>query len=51
MHLMPAYFVMAEAKISDLNQDDRTERLKDAEDYLFAAYCNFIKYKEDMPAE
>ena len=47
MLLMPAYFVLAEAYISDKNtSEEKEDRLKRAEDVLFAAYMAIINNKD-----
>jgi hypothetical protein len=47
MLLMPAYFVLAEAYISDKNtSEEKEDRLKRAEDVLFAAYMAIVKNKD-----
>jgi len=44
MVIMPAYFVLAEAYISDDHKsEERSSRLKRAEDFLFVAFCAYIK--------
>ena len=52
MILLPAYFILAEAYISDKNtSEEREVRLKSAENFLFGAYVAFTRYNDKMSAE
>jgi len=52
MILLPAYFILAEAYISDKNtSEEREVRLKSAENFLFGAYVAFTRYKDKMSGE
>ena len=51
MLLLPAYFILAEAYISDKNTEEKEVRLKSAEDFLFGAYVAYTKHKDLMSGE
>ena len=51
MLLLPAYFVLAEAYISDKNNEEKEIRLKNAEDFLFGAYVALTKHNDMMSGE
>ncbi len=51
MLLLPAYFILAEAYISDKNTEEKEVRLKSAEDFLFGAYVAYTKHRDLMSGE